>query len=76
MTITVTSTTKIVHLDGIPCRIWEGCTDTGIPVHTYIARISVDAGLPSEAFAQFERELKAQRVPSPEVAAIPLRLIL
>lgn len=35
MKITVESTDKIVHLDGVPARIWDGETSTGIKVHCY-----------------------------------------
>jgi hypothetical protein len=77
MTITITSTTHIANLriNGIdvPARIWEGQTDSGIPVHCYITRIAVHE---SQDCSQFERELQEQRQPSFEVAAIPLRMIL
>jgi hypothetical protein len=76
MKITVESTTKIVHMNRIPCRVWEGHTERGVPVHVYIPRIAVASDSPAEAFAQFEEDLKEQRAPSPAVEAIPLRLIL
>ena len=76
MTVTLESTTKIVRLDGMPTRVWEGQTDSGIPVHAYLARIAVAEGREAEDYARFEQELQACRAPSPEVAAIPLRLIL
>lgn len=45
MKITIENTTKIVQLslDGanFPARIWEGKTETGIPVHCYITRVAV-----------------------------------
>lgn len=73
MKITVESTTKIVHLSGIPARIWEGRTQTGIPVHVFITRIAVA----SEAdTSQFDRELAECSPPSAEVAAYPAKLIL
>lgn len=79
MKITIESTTKIVKLisaggDGtIPARVWEGQTDSGIPVHCYITRIAVAR---EQDTSQFERELREQKAPSAEVEAIPLRLIL
>jgi hypothetical protein len=77
MTITITSTTSLAELkiNGalVPARIWEGKTDSGIPVHCYITRIAVHN---SQDQSQFERELEEQKQPSFEVAAIPLRLIL
>jgi hypothetical protein len=73
MKVTLESTTKIVSFNGIDCRVWEGCTESGIPVHAYITLIAVDKELPQE---QFARELEEHRVPSVEVQAIPLRLII
>jgi hypothetical protein len=76
--ITLENTTHLVTLemgDGkrVPARIWEGHTESGIPVHAYITRIAAaeDADL-----AQFERELQETRKPSAEIEAIPMRLIL
>lgn len=77
MKITLTSTSKIVTLmvdcAEVPARIWEGHTDSGIPVHAYVTRIAVAEGLDH---AQFEQELQACDKPSPVIEAIPLRLIL
>jgi hypothetical protein len=73
MKIEIESTTKVVELNGLPARIWEGKTASGIPVHCYVTRIAVKNGDESE---EFERELKECRVPSAEVEAIPLRMIL
>lgn len=39
MKITIESTDKIVYLNGIPARIWEGETASGICVHCFITRI-------------------------------------
>lgn len=73
MKITIESTSKIVELNGLPARIWEGHTESGIPVHCFITRVAVHK---DENHEQFERELQEQRVPSPDVESIPLRLIL
>jgi hypothetical protein len=73
MRITIESTTKVVEVNGVPARIWEGHTESGIPVHCYVTRIAVHE---SQDASQFERELKEQRKPSPAVEAIPLRMIL
>lgn len=69
----VESTDKIVTLNGIPARIWEGETDSGIKCHCFITRI---AARENENLEQFERELKSQRAPSSDVQAIPARLVL
>ena len=75
MTITVTSTDKTVELNGVPARIWEGKTESGIPVHCFITRIAVHKDLDA---SQFERELSEQHAPvSAEISrAYPMRLIL
>lgn len=73
MKITIESTSKIVQLNGVPARVWEGKTDSGIPVHAFVTRIAV-AG--DQDQTQFQRELQEHAAPSPELQAIPLRLIL
>jgi hypothetical protein len=77
MKVTLESTTKIVELKTdagvVPARIWEGTTESGVKVHAYVTRIAVAR---DDDTSQFERELKECRAPSPEVQAIPLRMIL
>ena len=74
MKVSLESTTKIVELNGMPARIWEGETDSGIKVHAFITRI---AALITENLAQFEAELKECSPPSNgDVRAYPMRLIL
>jgi hypothetical protein len=76
MTITIDSTTKIVEMDGVPCRVWEGETDSGIKVHCYIARVAIDINSPANHVAQFEKELKQRKAPSAVIEALPMRLML
>ena len=73
MKITIEPTTKIVHLNGLPARVWEGVTDKGVPMHCFITRVAVKNGLDA---SEFERDLEEQRQPSVDVAAIPLRMVL
>jgi hypothetical protein len=74
MRVEIESTTKFVHLNGVPARIWEGKTASGIPVHCYITRIAVAENHPQ---GEFERELgQAHAAPSPEIQAIPLRMVI
>ena len=73
MKITLESTTKIVEMNGVPARVWEGVTDKGIKVHAYITFVA--CGI-NENQDEFQQDLKEQKPPSPEVAAIPLRLFL
>jgi hypothetical protein len=74
MTITVQNTTKIVELNGVPARVWEGETSTGIKVHCYITRIAVEENEPR--VDEFKKELQECAPPSVGVKSIPLRLIL
>jgi len=71
--IAIESTEKIVTLNGMPARIWEGHTASGIAVHCYITRVAVKNG---EDTTEFERELQEHAPPSAEIQAIPLHLIL
>jgi hypothetical protein len=79
MKVTLTSTSKIVMLkpeplaNGVPARVWEGETETGIKVHAFITRIAVNK---DENTEQFEQELQECEAPSNEVAEIPMRLII
>lgn len=74
MKIQMHSTDKIVHLNGVPARIWEGITEGGVKCHAYITRIACDKDEPQAE--EFQRDLTEHRPPSAEVAAIPLRMIL
>lgn len=67
------STDKVVVLNGVPARIWEGHTACGVPCHAYITRIAVAQELDA---SEFERELQEHRPPSEEIRAIPSRLVL
>ena len=54
MKITIESTTRTVDVNGVPARVWEGQTESGIPVAVMVTRIAVP---PGHDVAQFEREL-------------------
>lgn len=73
MEILLHQTTKIVELNGVPARIWEGHTAGGIAVHAYITRIAVAN---TDDQREFEAELETTAPPSVDVAAIPLRLLI
>lgn len=73
MQVQLESTDKIVTLNGVPARIWEGHTAAGVPCHAYVTRIAVSESVDA---SEFERELQYHRPPSAEIQAIPLRLVL
>jgi hypothetical protein len=78
--ITIESTTKVTRLvlDGgeVPARVWEGHTESGVPVHCFIARLAPTIPVDDPRQAEFQRELIECRQPSAELQAIPLRMIL
>ena len=77
MKITIENTEKIVELNGVPARIWEGETDSGIKVRCFITRVIIDiTDKTNEQIEQYKRELLQVRPPSVEVEAYPLKLIL
>lgn len=84
MKITIESTTKIVELlsDGarVPARVWQGQTESGIPVQCFITRIAPEIPRSDpridELTLQFDHELRRQAEPRPTVEAIPLRMII
>lgn len=82
MKVTLENTTSMVEIkagtvgEAIPARIWQGKTDSGIPVFCFITRVLVEDGQPPEVHEQFARELKEARAPDEAAKAIPLRLIL
>lgn len=73
MEIKLHNTTKIVSLNGVPARMWEGYTASGIPVIAFVTRLAV---LMSDDNAEFEQELAAASAPSPQVEGIPLHLLI
>ena len=84
MRVTIESTSKIVevHLQGaaVPARIWQGETESGVPVHCYMTRIvpeipETDPRI-DELTAEFEHELQRCAKPRTNVVAIPLVLVI
>jgi hypothetical protein len=75
MTLTITNTTQIVTINGIPARVWEGVSENGIRVQCLITRIAVHN---NDDCAQFEKELTEQAAPRSEDRpdAFPLRMVL
>lgn len=54
MKITITSTDQIVTLDGVLTRLWEGHTESGIPINCFIHRISTQS---KDRIEEFTSEL-------------------
>jgi hypothetical protein len=73
MKVQLHSTEKIVQINGVPARVWEGITEAGIQCHAYITRIAVHK---DDDATEFEKELQEHSPPSADVQAIPLRMII
>jgi hypothetical protein len=69
MKITIESTAKMVEINGVPARVWQGRTESGIEVHCFVTRIAV----PRE---QDVSEFEEHAPPRPELADYPPRLVL
>lgn len=65
MRVTLESTTRVVDIivEGARCPgwVWEGTTDSGIPVFAVVTRIAVRE---DHDLSQFEAELERQAGPS------------
>lgn len=79
MHVNLRSTTRVVQVQGsgqgaVPGRVWEGETDSGIPVFAVITRIAAHE---SHDLRQFEAELQRCDEPTAEsFVAVPARLVL
>lgn len=76
MKITIQNTSKMTELNGVPARVWEGETESGIKVHCFITRIAVPEDEAPEVHEQFRKELSEQAKPSRDLDYIPLRMII
>ena len=65
---------EIVQLEPVPCRVWEGTTDSGIHVYVLVPRIAVHK---DDDQTQFAQELKTVRAPSDAaIQVFPMRMVL
>ena len=74
MKIIIESTTKIVDLNGVPARIWEGATESGIKVHCFVTRIAIDENEPH--IEEFTAELQQHNPPTAAMEVYPLSMII
>jgi hypothetical protein len=76
MKLIVESTSKVVEINGMPCRIWEGTTESGIKVHAFMIRVAISAEEEDDVHGQFKKELQECKAPSAELNVYPLRMII
>lgn len=71
MKVTLENTATILTLntpDGsVPVRVWEGMTESGLPIHAYVARVF--ANRPDDV-ARLDHEQDTMRDTSPLVLAL------
>lgn len=65
MRVILESTTKVVNVNGVPARIWQGKTESGIEVHAFITRIAINKN--ESRKEEFEEELIQCSPPSADV---------
>ena len=70
MKIILEGTSKIITLNDVQCRVWEGFTEEGIPCHAYIANISPDT-TDERQRSYFHSDLHHTKRPSPNIATLP-----
>ncbi len=73
MKATLEPTSLIVRLNGVPCRVWQGHTEKGIPISAHIALVSVDRDADASELDAALREVAA---PRPELLVLPGRMVL
>lgn len=73
MKVALESTTKIVSVNGVEARVWQGQTSGGVPCYALVTLIFADRQADQR---EFELELEPQAVPRPEVQAFPARMVL
>lgn len=83
MKITIHSTEKIVSLadpgmrgTALKARVWEGVTESGIPVHCFVTRIAPTIPRNDPRQSEFQQQLQECQPPTAEIAAYPLKMIL
>lgn len=70
MKLTITATDQITHIEGVPCRLWEGVSEDGVPCKVFVHRVAVHNDHDS---SRFEKEL-AEQLPAGRI--VPLSQIL
>ncbi len=67
MKLAIWNTSRVVTINGVTARLWEGATDKGVKVHCLITLIAADE---SADLSDFNRELEEQAEPSVEALLV------
>lgn len=74
MKVILDSTDRIVEVNGVPGRVWEGVTAKGIRCYAVVTRIAAHTG---DDVADFEQDLQECRPATPAaLEAFPTRMVV
>ena len=74
MKASMLSTDRMIDINGVPARVWEGRTENGVPFTAAITRIAVH---PEADNSEFEKELQEHTPPSDETLQVwPLKIVI
>jgi hypothetical protein len=74
MRITIESTPCLTTIDGVPVRLWEGVTESGIACKVFVRLLAVREEADRSAFDRELREIQAPGVAGPR--AVDMRFLL
>jgi hypothetical protein len=67
-------TPELQHIDGVPHRVWEGQSDSGVAVKVYVRAVEPQTHDPDQLSA-FERALQALPEPIWQLVVTDLRFV-
>lgn len=73
MRITLEPTSQFAEANGVRARVWQGTTESGVPLQALIMQVAVHK---DHDQSQFLAELKEVDAPRPDVQVFPARFIL
>lgn len=68
MKMTIESTTKIVEVNGVPARVWQGTTERGVPIVALITSVAVER---DQDQTEFDADLQEHAPPTAYADAFP-----
>lgn len=72
MELKVESTSRTIVYDGVPCRLWEGLSEKGVPVFMLVVATVVPSAFEQ---SEFDRALRRFKPPSPFARSLPINLL-
>lgn len=74
MKVTLESTSRIVEINGVKVRVWEGHTENGVACHALIATVACHKDADA---SEFQKSLLEMKAPSAEgIKCFPLRMFI